>query len=83
MELEDTYSMNIVEAYKNFSVQELNQMLVKANEDFDNAVKEEKESGLRSKRDRVETCSVKIECLNFVIAIRKADQLLSTLEKKI
>ena len=45
-------------------------------------VKEEKESGLRSKRDRVETCSVKIECLNFVIAIRKADELLSTLEEK-
>ena len=80
--IEDTYSMNIVEAYKNFSVQELNQMLVKANEDFDNAVKEVRESGLRSKQDRVETCSIKIECLNFVIAIRKADELLSTLEGK-
>ena len=82
MELEDTYSMNIVEAYKEFSMQALNDMLVKANEDFDEAVKEAKESGLRSKQDRVETCSVKMECLNFVIAIRKADELLSTLERK-
>ena len=55
MELEDTYSMNIVEAYKKFSMQELNDMLVKANEDFDEAVKEERESGLRSKKGRVET----------------------------
>ena len=82
MKLEDTYSMNIVEAYKKFSMQELKDMLVKANEDFDEAVKEARKSGLRSKQDRVETCSVKIECLNFVIAIRKADELLSTLEEK-